>query len=46
MALTPVGFVDLPPRRDTRFDHGDVHLESGRIFVAGTAEGTVEVIDG
>jgi DNA-binding beta-propeller fold protein YncE len=46
MALTRVGFVGLPPHRDSGFDHGDVHLASRRIFVAHTAEGTVEVIDG
>lgn len=28
------------------FDHADVHLQSERVFVANTANGTVEVIDG
>jgi DNA-binding beta-propeller fold protein YncE len=28
------------------FDHGDVHPGSGRVFVAHTANGTVDVIDG
>jgi DNA-binding beta-propeller fold protein YncE len=28
------------------FDHGDVHQPSGRVFVAHTANGTIEVIDG
>jgi DNA-binding beta-propeller fold protein YncE len=46
MALTPLGSVDLPPFRASTFDHGDVHLATGRIFVAHTAAGTVEVIDG
>ena len=46
MALSLAGAVDLPPFRDSGFDHGDVHLGSGRIFVAHTAAGTVEVIDG
>ena len=45
MALAPVGFVSLPPFRDSGFDHGDFHLASRRIFVAHTAQGTVEVID-
>lgn len=45
MALAPVGFVSLPPFRDSGFDHGDFHLASRRIFVAHTAEGTIEVID-
>jgi DNA-binding beta-propeller fold protein YncE len=46
MALTHLGSVDLPPFRASAFDHGDVHLATGRIFVAHTAAGTVEVIDG
>ena len=46
MTLTPAGFVDLPRHGAGGFDHGDVHLASGRIFVAHTAAGTVEVIDG
>ena len=46
MALTRVGFVGLPPHRDSGFDHGDVHLASRRIFVAHTAKATIEVIDG
>jgi DNA-binding beta-propeller fold protein YncE len=28
------------------FDHGDVHQPNGRVFVAHTANGTIEVIDG
>jgi len=44
--LAHVGFVGLPPRRASGFDHGDVHLASGRIFIAHTAQGTVEVVDG
>ena len=46
MALTSVGSIAVSPRSPTSFDHGDVHLESGRIFVAHTAAGSVEVIDG
>jgi DNA-binding beta-propeller fold protein YncE len=45
VALTPAGVVDLPPFRASSFDHGDVHLATGRIFVAHTGAGTVEVID-
>ncbi len=45
MALTPLGSVDLPPFRASAFDHGDVHLTTGRIFVAHTAGDSVEVID-
>jgi DNA-binding beta-propeller fold protein YncE len=46
VALVPVGFVDLPPHRPGGFDHGDVHLATGRIFVGHTAEDAVQVIDG
>ncbi len=46
MALTLRGFIDLPPHAQGGLDHGDVHLQSGRVFVAHTASGTVEVIDG
>jgi len=38
--------VDLPPHQSGGFDHADVHLESGRVYVAHTANGTVEVVDG
>jgi YVTN family beta-propeller protein len=38
--------IPLPPHPSGDFDHGDVNLESGRVFVANTAAGTVEVIDG
>jgi DNA-binding beta-propeller fold protein YncE len=39
-------YIPLPPHPAGDFDHGDVYLESGRIFVANTAAGTVEVVDG
>jgi len=39
-------YISLPPHPAGDFDHGDVHLQSGRVFVANTAAGTVEVIDG
>jgi DNA-binding beta-propeller fold protein YncE len=39
-------YIPLPPHPMGDFDHGDVYLESGRVFVANTAAGTVEVIDG
>ncbi len=40
------GYVDLPPHAQTKFDHGDVHAPSGRVYIAHTAEDTVEIIDG
>jgi YVTN family beta-propeller protein len=39
-------YIPLPPHPAGDFEHGDVYLESGRVFVANTAAGTVEVIDG
>lgn len=36
----------LPPHSSGGFDHGDVHLQTGRVFVAHTALGTVDIIDG
>jgi len=39
-------YVSLPPHPAGDFDHGDVYLQNGRVFVANTAAGTVEVIDG
>ncbi len=39
-------YISLPPHPEGDFDHGDVYLEDGRVFVANTAAGTVEVIDG
>lgn len=45
--LKQLGQVDLPRHASGGgFDHGDVHLESGRIFVAHTANNTIEIIDG
>ncbi len=46
MALLLRGFIDLPRHPQGGFDHGDVHLPSGRVYVAHTAAGTIEVIDG
>jgi DNA-binding beta-propeller fold protein YncE len=40
------GSVALPPHPAGGFDHGDVHADTGRVFVAHTANGTVEVVDG
>ena len=38
--------IPIPPERSGDFDHGDVDPMTGRIFVAHTSEGTVDVIDG
>src|SRR5438552_3781694 len=47
MGLDLQGEVQLPSHQPPGgFDHGDVHPGSGRVYVAHTANGTVEVIDG
>jgi DNA-binding beta-propeller fold protein YncE len=38
--------VALPRHAAGGFDHGDVHPGTGRVFVAHTANGTLEVVDG
>jgi DNA-binding beta-propeller fold protein YncE len=44
--LRLLGHIALPPHATGGFDHGDVHVATGRVFVAHTPNGTVEVIDG
>src|SRR5258705_288165 len=44
--LTPHGAIPIPPHTPSDFDHGDVHRATGRVFVAHTQAGTVEVLDG
>ena len=46
MTLTLAQSIELPRHPSGGFDHGDVHLQTGLVFVAHTATGTVEVIDG
>src|SRR5438874_13558799 len=46
VTLALCGFVDLPPHAAGGFDHADVHLPSGRVFVAHTANGAIDVVDG
>ena len=41
-----VGHIRLPSRADGEYDHADVHIQSGKIYIANTAEGSVEVVDG
>jgi hypothetical protein len=38
--------IDLPFNPEGDFDHGDVSLANGYVFIANTAAGTVEVVDG
>ena len=38
--------IPLHPHPAGDYDHGDVHLASGRVFIANTAAGAVEVLDG
>jgi DNA-binding beta-propeller fold protein YncE len=39
-------YIPLPPHPEGDFDHGDVSLSNGSVFIANTAAGTVEVVDG
>ena len=38
--------LPLPPHPAGDYDHGDVYLQNSRVFVANTAAGAVEVVDG
>src|SRR5260370_8247216 len=44
--LTEGGTIPMPPQLPSEFDHGDMHRATGRVFVAHTQAGTVEVLDG
>jgi DNA-binding beta-propeller fold protein YncE len=47
MAMEPAGDIELPAHSGPGgFDHGDVHQPTGRVFIAHTANGTIEVLDG
>jgi hypothetical protein len=39
-------YIDLPFHPEGDFDHGDVVLSNGSVFIANTAADTVEVVDG
>jgi DNA-binding beta-propeller fold protein YncE len=46
VALQRLGFVDLPAHvKDGGFDHAAVHQPTGRVYVAHTANDSVDVID-
>src|SRR5262249_51720674 len=44
--LTAQTMIPIPPHIPSAFDHGDVERASGRVFVAHTQAGSVEVLDG
>lgn len=46
MALKFRNYIDLPSHNSGGFDHADIHLSSGKVFLAHTANGAVEIIDG
>lgn len=46
MVLRLERFIPLPPHKQGGFDHGDVYEANGYVYVAHTATGTVEVLDG
>src|SRR6266702_3768107 len=39
-------YLDLPFHQEGDFDHGDVYLPNGHVYIANTAAGSVEVVDG
>ena len=45
-ALRLLYSIDLPFHHGGDFDHGDVVLSTGSVFIANTAAGSVEVVDG
>ncbi|HEY8742855.1 MAG TPA: hypothetical protein VIU62_07145 [Chloroflexota bacterium] len=46
MTLVLQGFVDLPAHAGGGFDHRDVHWASGTLYVAHTANDSIEIVDG
>lgn len=44
--LKRIGSINLPPHATGGFDHADVHKQSGKVYIAHTANGSVEVVDG
>ncbi len=46
MYLEEVGRIDLPHGGSGDYDHADVHRSTGRVFLANTELGQVEVLDG
>jgi DNA-binding beta-propeller fold protein YncE len=46
VTLTLARSIELPHHLSGGFDHGDVHWSTGRVFVAHTAMGAVEMLDG
>jgi DNA-binding beta-propeller fold protein YncE len=46
MTLRSLGHIELPPHRSTGgFDHADVHSPTDRLYVAHTANDSIDVID-
>jgi YVTN family beta-propeller protein len=45
VGLSLCGYTQIAPSEVTDFDHGDVDLATGHVFIAHTALGAVEVID-
>lgn len=46
MVLSLHRYIDIPPYSASKFDHADVHRSTGLIFVAHTATGSIEIING
>src|SRR5919198_5900432 len=46
MVLSLRQHIDIPPSSPSKFDHADVHLSTGLLFVAHTSNGSIEIING
>jgi len=46
MSLKFEQYIDMPQHESGGFDHADVHPTNGRVFVAHTALGQVDILDG
>ena len=44
--LRRVAGIRLPPHSEGGYGHADVHLPTGKVYIAHTANGCVEVVDG
>jgi DNA-binding beta-propeller fold protein YncE len=46
MVLSLRQHIDISPYSESKFDHADVHRSSGLVFIAHTANGSIEIING
>ncbi|MDG6950137.1 MAG: YncE family protein [Nitrososphaerota archaeon] len=44
--LRPTARIPLPSHSEGEYDHADIHLQSGKVYIAHTTNNSVEVVDG